>query len=195
MTGEKAKLRVSVRISAKSNGKFALVVGGKSGELTFEEAFAYGHAFLKAKEYAVAVGIFKTLVQTRGSDRRAMILLALCEAGLDHFEVCQEILQDVFKGKDKPLVEKLHSAFVYNKLGMPSEVIEEVAKIVTGRTDLPAVCLILGDLFRTIKQLDKAASCWQAAIKRDERGGAVALTARSELARLKKTQSRREYDA
>ena len=192
MSGEKAKLR----ISAKSDGKFALEIGGKSGEFTFEETFAYGHAFLKAKEYAAAVRIFKTLVQARGSDRRAMILLALCEAELDHFEVCQGILQDVFKGKDEPLAEKLHSAFVYNKLGMPSEVIEELAEIVTERTDLPAVCLILGDLFRTIKQLDKAASCWQAAVKRDERGGAVALTARGELARLeKKAKSQRENDA
>ena len=192
MSGEKAKLR----ISAKSDGKFALEFGGKSAEFTFERTFAYGHTFLKAKEYAAAARIFKTLVQARGSDRRAMILLALCEAELDHFEVCQGILQDVFKGKDEPLAEKLHSAFVYNKLGMPSEVIEELAEIVTDRTDLPTVCLILGDLFRTTKQWDKAASCWQAAVKRDERGGAVALTARGELARLeKKAKPQRENDA
>jgi len=192
MTSEKGKLR----ISAKSNGKFALEVGGKSGELTFEETFAYGHAFLKAKEYEAAARIFKTMVQARGVDRPVMIMLALCEAELDHFEVCQEILQDVFKGKDEPLAERLHSAFVYYKLGMSAEVVQELAAIVTDRTDLPTVCLILGDLFGTKKQLDKASSCWKTAIKRDDRAGAVAFTARGELARLKKkAKSQRENDA
>ena len=192
MSGEKAKLR----ISAKSDGKFALEIGGKSGEFTFEETFAYGHAFLKSKKYAAAAGIFKTLLESRGVDRPVMIMLALCEAELDHFEVCQQILQDAFEGKDEPLAEKLHSAFVYYKLGMSAEVVQELAAIVTDRTDLPTVCLILGDLFGTKRQLDKARSCWKTAIKRDERGGPVAVTAQGELARLKKkAKSQRENDA
>ena len=192
MSGEKAKLR----ISAKNDRKFALEVGGKSRELTFEETFAYGHAFLKAKEYAAAAGIFKTLLEARGADRPVMIMLALCEAELDHFEVCQQILQDAFEGKEESLAEKLHSAFVYYTLGMSGDVVEELAEIVTDRTDLPTVCLILGDLFGTKKQLDKARSCWKTAIKRDDRAGAVAFTARGELARLKKkAKSRRENDA
>jgi len=123
-------------------------------------------------------------------------MLALCEAELDRFEVCQQILEDAFEGKDKPLAEKLHSAFVYNKLGMPGEVVQELAAIVTDRTDLPTVCLILGDLFRTKRQVDRARSCWKMAIKRDERGGPVAVTAQGELARLKRgAKPQRGHDA
>ena len=192
MTGEKGKLR----ISAKNDGKFALHIGRKHRELTFEETFKYGHALLRSKEYAAAARIFRTLLEARGVDRSVMIMLALCEAELDHFEMCQHILQQAFEGEDKPLAEKLHAAFVYYKLGMSAEVVQELATIVADRTVLPAVCLILGDLFRTMRQLDKAGSCWKTAIKRDERGGAVALTAREELARLKKkAKSRRENEA
>jgi hypothetical protein len=192
MTGEKGRLR----ISAKSDGKFAFAVGQKHRELTFEETFACGHSLLKSKKYAAAAEIFNTLLKARGGDRRVMIMLALCEAKLDHFEVCQQILRDAFEGKDEPLAEKLHSAFVYYKMGMSAEVVQELAAIVTDRADLPTVCLILGDLFGRKRQLDKARSCWKTAIKRDERGGAVALAARGELARLrKKTKSQRKKDA
>lgn len=72
MTGEKGKRR----ISAKSDGKFALEIGRKRRELTFEETFAYGHAFLKSKKYAAAAGIFKTLLEALGVDRPMMIMLA-----------------------------------------------------------------------------------------------------------------------
>jgi hypothetical protein len=79
---------------------------------------------------------------------------------------------------------------------MSAEVAQELAAIVTDRTDLPTICLILGDLFGTMRQLDKASSCWKTAIQRDERGGPVAVTAQGELARLKKEAGpQQEHDA
>jgi lipopolysaccharide biosynthesis regulator YciM len=190
MISNSAKLRVS----ANRNGKFTFECGEKSMEFTFEKTFAYGHTCLKAKEYAAAARIFKTLLQAQNVDCSVMVMLALCEAKLGHTEECQKILQDVFEGKDEPLAEKLHFAFGHYNSGMPPEVVEELVEIMTERTDLPAVNLIVGDLLRTTKQWDRAAACWQAAIKRDDRGE-VAMTARRELARLKIARARREKDA
>jgi hypothetical protein len=174
------------RISARDDGKFALEIGKQRHELTFEETFAYGHAFLKSKESAVAAGIFKTLLKSRGVDRSVMVMLALCEAEMDCFESCQQTLGDAFVGRDEPLVERLLSAFVYYKLGMPAEVVRELTVIGTDRRDLPVICLVLGDVFQRMRRSDEASSWWKRAIRRDEQGGPVAVTAQGELEHLKK---------
>ena len=46
MAPTKAKLNLSV----KSDGKFALKLGRKRRDLTFQEAFAFGHSCLKSKQ-------------------------------------------------------------------------------------------------------------------------------------------------
>ena len=180
---------------ARSDCKFTLKIGNKHRELSFEETFAYGNSLVKSKDYPAATKIFKTLLKARAADPSTMIMLALSEAGDGNFEECRQILSGLFEGKDALVAERLHAAFVYYTFGMFAEVVQEMTNIVNDRTDLPAVCLILGDFFGTKKQVDKARSCWKTAIKRDVRDGPVAITAKNELARLKKVQSQQEHDA
>lgn len=182
MATTKAKLKLSV----KSDGEFALKFGRKRRDLTFQEAFAFGHSCLKAKEYAAASQIFEALLQVRSSDRRTKILLARSEAGRDHYEACQGLLQSAFEGEEDPIAEDLHNAFVFYKFGMRSEAIHELAKIVRGHPNLPSACLVLGDAFAAAGKIDKAVSCWQLAIQRDEQGGSVATAAKGQLLSLKK---------
>jgi len=174
---------------ARSDCKFTLKIGNKHRELSFEETFAYGHSLVQSRDYPTATRIFKTLLKARATDPSTMIMLALCEAEDGNFEVCRQILLDLFEGKDAFVAERLHAALVYYTLGMFAEVVQEMTNLVNDRTDLPAVCLILGDVFGTKKQVDKAISCWKTAIKRDEKGGPVSITAKGELSRLKKAQS------
>ena len=117
--------------------------------------------------------------------------MARSEAGRDHYEACHDLLQTVFEGEEDPIAEDLHNAFVFYKLGMQSEAIHELAEIVRAHPNLPTACLILGDAFAAAGKSDKAVSCWQLAIQRDEQGGSVATAAKGQLLRLKKKTKQR----
>jgi predicted Zn-dependent protease len=158
--------------------------------MTYQEAFAFGHSCLKAKKYDAASLIFETLLQDQSGDRRTKILLARSEAGRDHFEACHDLLQTVFEGENDPIAEDLHNVFVFYKMGMLSEAINELAEIVRSHPSLPTACLILGDAFAAAGKHDKAVACWKLAIKRDEEGGAVATAAKKQIQRVKRRTKR-----
>jgi hypothetical protein len=62
----------------------------------------------------------------------------------------------------------------------------ELVGVVNERTDLPSLCLLMGDLFASLGKTRKAILCWQLAMKRDMNGGLVANAAKEELVKLVK---------
>jgi len=85
--------------------------------------------------------------------------------------------------KDKAV--QLHTAFVYMSVGMWADAIEELGKLVNRCHNLPAICLLLGDVFALQKNRSKAILCWRLATKRDRDNGAVAAVARQLLSAQK----------
>jgi tetratricopeptide (TPR) repeat protein len=167
-------------------GKLIAHAGDKQKELSYEQAFSLGYSLLKAGRYEQAQGIFTVLTHVRGHGPRAKIMLARCKAEFDGFKACAEILHAAFEGEDGPVAEEFQAAFVFHAMGLREDAIREIVKVVNEHPDLPTACLFLGDLFREAGKLDKAAQCWKLAIKRDRRGGGVAVAARKALKQLAK---------
>lgn len=165
---------------------FSIPIGGQRHELTYEQAFAFGHSLIQGGHVAEADKIFRELAKVVDRGPRARIMLARCRAELEDFETCEKILQFLFKGEDEPVAEELQAAFVFHKIGMRSDAIRAMAKVVEGFQNLPTACLLLGDLFASAGKVEKATYCWNLAIQRDRKGGAVSLTASRQLAGLKK---------
>jgi hypothetical protein len=192
MDAEKTRLS----ISTKSDGTFTLTEGAAVRDLTFEEMFSYGHYCLNTRKYTAALRIFEVLVRLHGTDRQVKVMLARCKACIGRYDTCREILKAAFASEDDVIVERLHEAFLYESVGMEAAAIHELAAVVMDFLDLPTACLFLGDLCASVGEVGRAASYWKAAVKRDKRGGAVAVTAQGELARLEEeTESERENDA
>lgn len=163
------------------DGKFTLGLAGKKHELTFEETFAYGYSFIKKRDYAVAEAFFKALLKTRPDEHAARIMLALCQAGQSHFDICRELLESALEDEDDESADRLHAAFVSINLGLPGVIVSELTRIVKDSSNLPVVCLLLGHYMKRFGQTGKANTCFKMAISRDDRNGAVALSARAEL--------------
>jgi len=117
-------------------------------------------------------------------------MLANCQVGMQNHAACHELLKGAFEGENSPLVEDLQAAFVYHKLGMESDAVREMLKVVERYEGLPTACLLLGDLFAAKGKKKKAAHCWELAVKRDRPDGAVALAARKQLDTLVKARKR-----
>jgi thioredoxin-like negative regulator of GroEL len=164
---------------------------GKAYQLTFEQAFGFGHTLLEGGHAQDAAKLFTALAKVPNRGPRAKIMLAQCQAALDNYAACHEILAAALQGEDQPVAEDLQAAFVYHKLGMEGDAVREVAKVVNKYKNLPTACLVLGDLFAAAGRTDKAVRCWKLAIRRDRRGGGVALTARQQLDRLDKADAER----
>jgi len=154
--------------------------------LRIDQAFVCGHTLLTGKHYRQAFHVFETLAKARPKDQRVKVMLARCQAALDHYEACREILEDVLVEMDDSVVNELQTAFVYRKLGMIDAAVQELAKLVSQHADLPTACLFLGDMFAAEGRYDKAALCWKLAIKRDTRGGPVAKAAYKQLRQCEK---------
>jgi len=176
-------------VSAASDGGLVVRRGRKKRCLSFEEAFSFGHSLIEAGHTEQALKLFTALAKVRNRGARARIMVAQCRAQLEDFDACREILENVFSDEDHPIVEELQAAFVCHRLGMSRAAMNELQKIVTAHADLPTACLFLGDLFMEASNLKNAAYFWKLAVKRDKRGGAVAKTAKKQLARLVKRQS------
>jgi thioredoxin-like negative regulator of GroEL len=169
--------------------KYRFGIGDKEHILTYQQAFSYGHTLLEAGHLEKAVSIFKMLAKVSHKGPRAKIMLARCQAGLAHFAACQEVLDAVFEGAERPIAEELQNAFVFYKIGMHTEAIRSLAALANKYHSLPTLCLVLGDMFHADGKTEKAELCWRLAIKRDRLSGEVALTARKQIAKLTKPRS------
>jgi thioredoxin-like negative regulator of GroEL len=181
-TSRKTKFEVTVN----DDGTFTARMGRKKRRVAYEEAFSFGHSLMEAGHYEHALRMFSALARTPNRGFRARVMQARCQAELEEFEACNEILKNVFENEEKPVAEELQSAFVYHKLGMTREAMRELRNVVKEHKDLPTACLFLGDLFQEAGSLRKATYCWKLAAQRDRRGGAVAKAAQKQLRRLMK---------
>jgi tetratricopeptide (TPR) repeat protein len=178
--------------SAAEAETYKFSFGQKMHELTYEEAFTYAHTLLTGGHFRSAATILEVLVRVKGRGRKAKLMLAQCKAGQMDYDACKRILDGIFEGENRSVVEDLQSAFVYRQMGMEDEAIGELRKVVKNHPDLPTACLFLGDLFLEAGRPDKADFCWGLAVKRDRRGGSVATAARKQRQRLRKSTKQKK---
>jgi lipopolysaccharide biosynthesis regulator YciM len=177
--------------AVNDDARYIFVLHGKEHSLTFQEAFLYGHTLMAGSHFDTAATIFTRLAKVSGRGPRAKVMLSACAAGLDKYSICQDILKVAFEGEDQAVIELLQAAFVYHKLGMQADAIREMTKVVQQFANVPTACLLLGDMFAEQGAEKKAAYCWQLAIKRDRKGGAVGLTARKQLESMQGSSKKR----
>lgn len=177
-------MAASIRITAGKDDKLVVQSDKKKVELTYPQVFSLGHSFFQGNHFHEARDVFSALARIRGRGPRAKIMLARCIAEIDSFEACKELLDTIFEGEEAPVAEDLQGAFVFHVMGMRDEAIRELVKVVKDYPDYPTALLYLGDLYLEKDKHAKAAYCWKLAVKRDRRGGAIATTARKQLAQL-----------
>jgi len=173
-----------IQISPGPDGQLTVQSGKKKAQLSYPQVFSLGHSFFQRNHFHEARDVFAALAKIRGHGPRAKIMLARCMAEIDSFEACKEILDAIFEGEEAPVAEDLQGAFVFHVMGMRDDAIRELVKVVKEYPDYPTALLYLGDLYHEKGNLTKATYCWKLAMKRDRRAGAVAVTARKQLAQL-----------
>ncbi len=108
---------VMTKPQADQNPKtYTFEFGNKKLTLDFPRAFAIGDALFEAGQLAAAKSVFEVLSKVSERGPRAKIMLAQCEAALQHFAACSEILDTTFTGEDKPIAEELQTTFVSTSL-------------------------------------------------------------------------------
>lgn len=170
--------------------KIPFRIGGKQHLLTYDQAFWIGYKLLQSQKYETAERVFGLLTKVRGHDRLLNLVLARCQAGLDHYDVCKDLLTRAFGDAEEPVAEKLHTAIVFKNLGMLEGAIEKLVGVANQRPDLPSIFLFLGDMLAAAGSLEKASGCWKLAVKKNGPGGTVTRTARRLLQRLSERDKR-----
>ena len=173
---------------------FSFCFGDHARQFTYQQAFAFGHALLRANKLDSATAVFAKLTTVKDHGPRAHIMLALCKASQASFKEARAVLDGVFPDKQATLAEAIHQVLVESRIGFKDNALRELVALVNGHAELPTLCLWLGDLLDANNQVAKAVQCWKLAIKRDRRGGAVALAANQQLKRIE-TKRRPATDA
>jgi hypothetical protein len=151
---------------------------GKNYSLDFRQAFRFGYTLLRTRKFKEAEQIFEAMSRAESPGRSATIMLAYCKAGLRDYATSNTLLCQVFAEEEKAKADQLHTAFVYMSVGMWADATEELTALARQCHELPAVCLLLGDLFALQHKRTKAICCWRMAVARDHDDGAVAEFAR-----------------
>jgi predicted Zn-dependent protease len=160
-----------------------VVVDGVSHELRFDQAFALACDLLEKGAAREASKLFERLEEFPDRGPRAFIMQAFCEASTLNFEKCSKPLRQALAGQDQSVAEALHAAFVSYHVGIRQDALESMTKLVNEHTELPTLCLLLGNMLRKEGKLSLARRCWTLAVKRDRTGGAVAAAAGKRLTR------------
>lgn len=105
------------------------------------------------------------MIRARVEDPRLAIVWAGCKAGLHDYPECNRIIQAVFAGAKAGLSARLRAARIYRELGMRSHALRELHAIACENQDLPAVCLLLGDILSSLGEHKKAALCRRLAVE------------------------------
>ena len=161
-----------------------LQIGLKTHHISLKRAYALAHSLLKSKEYEAATKILDAIALSDDYVARTAIMRARCKVGMKDYEACKILLQELIPEDKSSAVDRLQAAFVYDAVGMRLDAARELLGVVNERTDLPSLCLLMGDLFASLGKTHKAILCWQLAMKRDTNGGLVANAAKEELAKL-----------
>jgi len=168
--------------------RLVVKLGGKHLALSYEEAFGLAYALIDKKQFESAARLFERLQQFTDRGPRAFIMQAFCEAASLHFERCSKPLLSTFDGDNRILAAELHSAFISYHVGIRQEAITTLADLVNRNRELPTVCLLLGDMYCAIGNIDMARKCWSLAIKRDWPNGSVAVIAARHMNAVAKKQ-------
>lgn len=164
-------------------------IGGKVRSVSYEQAFVIAFALVDRKKHEHAARLFERLEQFTDRGPRAFIMQAFCEAAASHFDNCSKPLAAIFQGDDQSLASELHNAFISYHVGIRLESIAALTELVNHNRELPTVCLLLGDMYRTLGKFETARKCWSLAIKRDWPNGAVAIVASLHIKGLTKKES------
>jgi predicted negative regulator of RcsB-dependent stress response len=148
--------------------------GGKTYSLDFRQAFQFGYTLLRTGKYTEATQIFETMTHSGSSIQLPTIMLAYCKALVKDYEASQSLLMAAFPDNKIVVADQLHTAFVYVSLGMWDDAFRELAEVVRQYTDLPVICLLLGDLLASQGRRANAITSWRLAVERDHKDGAVA---------------------
>lgn len=163
-----------------------VVLDGERKRLTYEQAFQLGCVLLRADNRADAAKLFACMEEFTDRGPRAFIMQAFCEAASMRFENCGEALEEAFQG-EKEIATKLQNAFVSYHVGIRKDGVNALIELANEHTDLPTICLLLGDMLEKMNQEKMSRKCWSLAVERDGEGGAVANVA---TLRLKKALQR-----
>ena len=165
--------------------RFPLRIGSRVYHLDFENMILVGYKLLKFGKYQAAAAIFGAMVShNQRPDHAIELLLARCQIHLKEYECCKQTLQSTFSGKEENFVEPLHSALIFQDCGMLPDAVRELHGVMKSHPPLPAICLLVGDLFAAIGAADTALLCWRLAIDRDNPAGVTAIIARWNLRRI-----------
>lgn len=169
-----------------SPAEIEVVLDGERKRLSFEQAFQLGCVLMNAGNRSDAAKLFACMEEFKDRGPRAFIMQAFCEAAAMRFENCGEALEEGFPG-EKEIATKLQNAFVSYHVGIRQEGVNALIELANEHTDLPTVCLLLGNMLETMDQAKMAAKCWSLAVERDRAGGAVATVAAHRLKKHKQT--------
>jgi hypothetical protein len=161
-----------------------LRIGPNTYSLGRANALSLAHSLVKDKKYDAAGRICEAILGWDAHAPQPAILLACCKAGLRDYAACNRILEAVFAGDKKHLVEHLQAALVYQNLGMTPDAVTELVAVADDFPGLPIICLLLGDEYAAMGDRRKAGLCWRLAIARDVPEGPIALAARRQLIRV-----------
>jgi len=178
------RAKPTFEVLVPTNGHVPVRLGDKTYSLSPQRAFFEGYCLLRAGQYEEAAMIFNAIPAAGVHPRRSAIMLARCKAGLREYETCLELLRSAFAGEPEQVADALHTAFIYDAMGMLTDAIRELAQVARVRPDLPTPCLLLGDLFARVGMQGNAARSWKVAMERDNVGGAVADAAKKRLSEL-----------
>jgi tetratricopeptide (TPR) repeat protein len=177
--------------SLDTSAKFTFSFQGKVYKFDFARAFLFGDALLSSGQFHAARYVFEVLGREAGHGPRAKIMLACCEAKLKHFAECASIIGMTFDDSGAG-AEDLHSALVYQSIGMRADAIAALHKLAERFSNLPTLSLLLGDDLARSGDFDRARKAWNAAIKKDRPNGEVAIAAKRRLQADNKLQARRQ---
>ncbi len=169
-----------------------LTIDGRPQNLTFEQAFALGHELWRRGKALESTLLFQRLHRHDDGNRPVRLMLARGLARLGKFQECHRLLHESFDEQNSDLACQLHDAFVLRALGDKRDAIHDVAEFAKNHPDFPTVCLILGDLWESLGRARHARAAYKLAAQRAQGHGAVAFSARHQLATLR--QRDREDD-
>ncbi|MBX7165730.1 MAG: hypothetical protein K1X74_05220 [Pirellulales bacterium] len=161
---------------------------GQVHTLSFEQAFALAHRLWRRGRAREATELHEALWRRRPDCRDQSVLLARGLARLQQFDRCRELLHSTFGEHDDTVAALLYDAFVMRALGDRREAIRDLDVVVQEHDNLPAACLILGDLWESVGNRSRAAANWRLAAQRAGERGPVAYSAHCQIAELRRNK-------
>jgi tetratricopeptide (TPR) repeat protein len=165
--------------------RLRLKMGGQTRDVSYEQAFVLGHELFRNRKFAQAAAVFEKLTAVPQRGVRAHVMLAICRAGLSDYQAAFAVLKQAFVGNNDVLGSALYEVIIQSRMGFKEVARQQLAQLANDHHELPTLCLWLGDMLEAGHQVEKAVECWKLAVRRDRRGGGVALAASQQLRRMK----------